>query len=211
MIIKICGITRQHDADCIQKLGVDMCGFIFHPRSPRAVSPELAAMLRTGTVQRVGIFVGQHAVDIKRIMSVAKLTFAQLHGEQSTACAQAVGAERVIRVLWPERYSSTAALQAALEAYAPTCAYFLFDAGQQGGGSGRFCHWSLLQGLHSPRPFLVAGGLNAATLPQCLSLCQPDGVDFNSGIEVRAGIKHALRLHEAVQAARGWGTKDLCG
>lgn len=208
MIIKICGITRQQDADVLQKLRVDMCGFIFHPRSPRAISPELAALLRTGRVQRVGVFVGQHAVDIKRIMNAATLDFAQLHGEQSIACAQAVGAERIIRVLWPARYPSKEALQAALEHYAPTCAYFLFDAGHQGGGSGQSCNWSLLQGLHSPRPFLLAGGLQAATVPQCLSLCQPDGLDFNSGIEVRAGIKNTEQLCAAVQAARAYTMQE---
>ena len=43
LIIKICGMREQVDLDCAAALGVDLCGFIFAPQSPRAVTPEQAA------------------------------------------------------------------------------------------------------------------------------------------------------------------------
>ena len=43
LIIKICGMREQADLDCAAALGVNLCGFIFAPQSPRAVTPEQAA------------------------------------------------------------------------------------------------------------------------------------------------------------------------
>lgn len=54
---------------------------------------------------RVGVFVEQEAEEIQRIMKIARLDLAQLHGGQSLDCALAVGPERVIRVIWPDRYA----------------------------------------------------------------------------------------------------------
>ena len=48
LIIKICGMREQADLDCAAALGVDLCGFIFAPQSPRAVTPEQAAALDSG-------------------------------------------------------------------------------------------------------------------------------------------------------------------
>ena len=57
LIIKICGMREQADLDCAAALGVDLCGFIFAPQSPRAVTPEQAAALDSGDMLRVGVFV----------------------------------------------------------------------------------------------------------------------------------------------------------
>ena len=50
LIIKICGMREQADLDCAAALGVNLCGFIFAPHSPRAVTPEQAAALDSETV-----------------------------------------------------------------------------------------------------------------------------------------------------------------
>ena len=92
MLIKFCGLTRQEDVDQAVQLGAGMCGFIFHPRSPRGISPAQAAAMDSGTLRRVGVFVNQGADEIRRIMDEARLDYAQLHGHQSVECARAVGA-----------------------------------------------------------------------------------------------------------------------
>ena len=69
MLIKFCGLTRQEDVDQAARLGATMCGFIFHARSPRGVTPAQAAALESGSMLRVGVFVEQNAEEIRRIMA----------------------------------------------------------------------------------------------------------------------------------------------
>lgn len=202
MLVKVCGLTRQEDVQCANALGVDFCGFIFHPKSPRYIEPQKAARLESGNMRRVGVFVGQDAAEIRHIMEVAHLDFAQLHGKQSIDTAMQVGVERVIRVLWPQRYCHKALLYRELCRHANSCAMFLFDAGQSGGGSGQRIDWGNIAGLASPRPWFLAGGLNARNVVSAMKLTGANAADLNSGIEIEPGIKSAQAMQEAVRQVR---------
>lgn len=203
MRIKVCGLTRQQDADAAARLGADFCGFIFHPASPRHLTPQAAAAIATAGMARVGVFVEQEADEILAIMEEARLDFVQLHGAQSRACAQRIGASRVIRVLWPELYAGRQELEADMEAHAPACAWFLLEAGRGGGGSGRTQDWTRLAGLRPPRPWLLAGGLTPANAGAAAAACRPDALDFNSGVEEAPGIKSPELLAAALAAVSG--------
>ena len=159
MLVKVCGLKRAEDVREAAEQGVDFCGFIFHPQSPRAIAPARAAELDSGGCRRVGVFVDQGSEEILGIMETARLDFVQLHGRQSVDCALRIGAEKVIRVLWPERFASAGALQAEIDRHARACAYYLLDAGKRGGGSGRHLDWEALRELRFPHPWLLAGGL----------------------------------------------------
>ena len=80
LIIKICGMREQVDLDCAAALGVDLCGFIFAPQSPRAVTPEQAAALDSGDMLRVGVFVTDDMRFIEETARAARLDRIQLHG-----------------------------------------------------------------------------------------------------------------------------------
>ena len=208
MRIKVCGLTRQQDADAAARLGAAFCGFIFHAASPRSLTPQKAAAIGTAGMARVGVFVEQGAEEILAIMEEARLDYAQLHGAQlhgaqSRACAERIGASRVIRVLWPERYAGRQELEADMAAHAPACAWFLLEAGRGGGGSGRPQDWGRLAGLRSPRPWLLAGGLSPLNVASAVAACRPDGLDFNSGVEVAPGKKSPELLAAALAAASG--------
>ncbi|WP_165078159.1 MULTISPECIES: phosphoribosylanthranilate isomerase [unclassified Desulfovibrio] len=203
MRIKVCGLTRQRDADAAARLGAAFCGFIFHPASPRHLTPQAAAAIGTAGMARVGVFVEQGAEEILAIMEEARLDYAQLHGGQDRASAERIGPSRVIRVLWPERYASRAELMADMEAHAPACAWFLLEAGRGGGGSGRPQDWGRLAGLRPPRPWLLAGGLSPLNVASAVAACGPDGLDFNSGVEEAPGKKSPELLAAALAAASG--------
>ncbi|MBQ7607524.1 MAG: phosphoribosylanthranilate isomerase [Desulfovibrionaceae bacterium] len=202
MIIKICGITQEQDAKAAEALGASFCGFIFHPKSPRAIRPEVAASLDTGAMKRVGVFVDQDEQEILRCMRKANLDYAQLHGDQSQACARAIGRDRVIRVLWPERYGHKAELYRALQNYADSCAYYLFDVGTKGGGHGRTLDWDELCGLEAPHPWLIAGGLTPGNIVQALWESRPFGIDVNSGIEEAPGKKDHRKMTTLFHSVR---------
>ena len=205
MLIKFCGLTRQEDVDHAASLGAAMCGFIFHPRSPRGVTVAQAAALDSGSMLRVGVFVNQGSDEIRRIMDEARLDYAQLHGHQSVECARTIGAERVIRVLWPDRYTHRALLYNDLQRNAEACAYYLLDAGLKGGGSGHKLDWSDLASLRPAHPWLLAGGLSAANVAMAVGMCAPAGVDFNSGVEDAPGYKNREKMAAAFMAANSKG------
>ena len=189
---KVCGLTRPEDVALCQELKADFIGFIFAAKSPRRIAPEVVTAMPRGTALRVGVFSGADLDTVRNTARQARLDLIQLHGGENLEFCRAVGAERVIKTLWPERLSlENLALE--LERFEPACAYFLLDAGTSGGGSGRNLTWSGLRRLVFPRPWLLAGGLGPDTLISALSACSPDGVDMNSALESAHGIKdHAL-------------------
>ncbi len=203
MRIKVCGLTRQADVDVAARLGAAFCGFVFHPASPRFVTPEAAAALDSGRMARVGVFVEQEAEEILAVMAAARLDYAQLHGAQGRACAERIGPGRVIRVVWPERCSGRGELEALLAEHAGSCAWFLLEAGRGGGGSGRPQDWGRLAGLRAPRPWLLAGGLGPQNAAAAVAAVRPDGLDCKSGVEDAPGKKAPELLAAAVAAASG--------
>ena len=199
MRIKICGMSEQSLIDEAAALGVEFCGFVFYEPSPRNVSPRLVSSLDTHGMKRVGVFVRQSAEETERIASEAGLDFVQLHGGQSAAFAARFPAERVIRVLWPGKYSSVQALQQDIDAFADTCGMYLLDAGM---GSGRELDWQSLADLSFPHPWFLSGGLGPDNVARALSACSPDGLDFNSKLESSPGRKSGELMEKAVAAVR---------
>lgn len=197
MFFKICGMRRQEDLDIAAECGAALCGFIFHPTSPRYISPEAAARLDSRGMLRTGVFVLQEAKEILKISKKAHLDLIQLHGGQDNACADTVGKDRVLRVLWPERFQRACTLQDALERVAAHSACILLDAGLSNGGNGRPIDTNLLTKIHIPKPWILAGGLGLGCLATLASLPKsslPDGLDFNSGLEDAPGVKNSARL-----------------
>lgn len=202
LLVKVCGITRQEDADACLDAGVDMLGFIFHTQSPRCVTPARAAALHTPGALRVGVFVNQTQAEVLDVMAQARLDLAQLCGDNDPAFCRAVGPGRVLRVFWPERYPARAALEDDLHRLAPAMAYALLDAGTSGGGHGRAQDAERLAGLESPVPWLLAGGLSPETLPRAMAACTPAGYDLNSGLESTPGVKDHARIRAALALIR---------
>ena len=186
LMVKICGMRDQKFIDQASALGADMCGFIFYPPSPRNISPVLAASLETHGMKRVGVFVEQGVEEIRDIVREARLDFIQLHGGQSAEFAAQFPAEKVIRVLWPKKYGTLEALQADINAFAPTCGMYLLDAGM---GSGMTLDWPSLAGLRFPHPWMLSGGLGPDNVEEALASCRPGGLDMNSRLESSPGIK----------------------
>src|SRR5262245_13977015 len=93
MHIKICGITRQPDADAAVNLGADALGFIFWPNSPRFIDPYRARAIVASLpvfVTPVGVFVNQAIEYVNGVASLVGLGAVQLHGDEDPAFARAV-------------------------------------------------------------------------------------------------------------------------
>lgn len=203
--LKVCGLTRASDVSLCLELGVAFTGFIFAPGSPRRLKPEAAAALPRGPAARVGVFAGQDLSEVRRIMKIAGLDYAQLHGGEGARFCRALGPERVIKTLWPQKLTPSSFMEERAR-FAPLCAFFLLDAGQGGGGSGRNLDWATLADLDLGKPWFLAGGLTPENLPLALAACSPWAVDCNSGLEEaeRPGCKDSAKLRAAASIVRKW-------
>jgi phosphoribosylanthranilate isomerase len=150
--------------------------------------------------------VGQKAKEIAFLMDKARLDLAQFHGEQDLEDARAIGPEKVIRALWPQRWESLAQMDDERKRWEENCAYFLLDSGLRGGGHGQRLDSPLIEAFaaRSARPVILAGGLSPSHLaslwPWGLD-AKISGFDFNSGVETAPGLKD----REALALALAWG------
>lgn len=195
MILKICGITSQEDADAAVAGGANAIGFNFYPRSPRYVTPERAAAITTAPgIRRVGVFVNEPRVRVEAIGRLVALDVAQLHGEESPAD-------------YPERLAVWKAARVEpgfdLRRFEDSPAEALVldgPAGELYGGAGKAFDWKLV-GVSAWR-IVLAGGLDASNVAEAIALVRPWGIDACSRIESAPGKKDHKKMNEFLQAAK---------
>jgi phosphoribosylanthranilate isomerase len=201
--IKICGITRYEDAKVAAGLGVDALGFIFYPKSPRYVAPDAAAAIIKQLppfVSRVGVFVDE---EIEKVVAIARATgidTIQLHGAESPRYCLTMPLP-VIKAFSIDPASDLS----LLEQY--TTAGFLLDtwSANRRGGTGKTFDWSIARTATIKYPrVILAGGLNPQNIEEAVSTVLPYGVDINSGVEIKPGIKNPRKMRDAVQTVRAW-------
>lgn len=201
-LIKICGITREHDLKFCQDMGIDLTGFIFHPSSPRYVDPVVVGQWEKNTELRAGVFVKKDVNEIMEIIEQAGLDLVQLHGGQNEEFCRRIGPGRVMRAFWPEKYDSVEDFEGEIERFAGVCRYFLLDAGTSSGGHGRSITSPWLKELHAPKPWFLAGGLGSDNIQDVLNLGMT-GLDLNSGVEIRPGVKDHDKIKRVMRMIFG--------
>lgn len=180
--IKICGITRDADADAVVTAGADALGLNFAPRSPRCVAVDVAARIAdrvAGAVTRVGLFVDPAPDEVRRVLEAVPLDVLQFHGDETPEFCGSFGMPymKALRVREPLD-------MADLERrFADACCLLLdaFVPGQAGGTGQRF-DWSLWP-AGSALPLVLAGGLTPDNVAEAIARLAPWGVDVSGGVE----------------------------
>jgi phosphoribosylanthranilate isomerase len=195
MILKICGITNSADAAAAMECGASALGFNFYAGSPRYISPESAAGIRSASgVRRVGVFVNEDRARVEEIARIASLDVAQLHGDETPedypAALAVWKAVRVTESFDSSRYDGWPAEALLLDG----------PAAELYGGAGKSFDWRLA-GVSSRR-IILAGGLDASNVAEAIALVRPWGVDACSRIESAPGKKDHKKMTEFLQAAR---------
>lgn len=197
LFVKICGITRWHDAALAADLGASAVGFVFWPGSPRCISPDdargIASRLPAG-ITKVGVFVNQSADEVGGIMDAVGLDIAQLHGDESPEYCRGLN-RRIYKAVALENDAMTAAN------FEPDVV-FLVDAHdpERFGGTGRTVNWDKAREIAATRNTILAGGLNAANVKLAVQAVRPYGVDVSSGVESSPGVKDPIRLRSFFEA-----------
>jgi phosphoribosylanthranilate isomerase len=92
--VKICGLTRARDVQVAVAAGADALGFVFTPRSRRALQPDAAlALVREvpAFVTRVGLFMDQGENEVRRVLEQVPLNLLQFHGQEEAAYCRSFG------------------------------------------------------------------------------------------------------------------------
>jgi phosphoribosylanthranilate isomerase len=208
---KICGLTRNADANVAMDVGAAYIGVIL-ASGPRLLDVDQARTVlgaRRAGVKRVAVFGTQSAAEVIAIVRELDLDVAQLHGTSTAADVVAIGAA-TSRAVWPVlRVSSTVLPDSAAE-LAAAAGWVVLDAQVAGqlGGTGVALDWSGLAGavnaLRQRVPgvqIVLAGGLNARNVSEAIRLLAPEVVDVSSGVETAPGVKDPEAVGQFVTAA----------
>ena len=195
--IKFCGMMRAEDIAAANAIRPDYIGFVFAPKSRRAVTPEQAAALKAQLapgIRAVGVFVNAPPEQITALLDSGTIDIAQLHGQEEEAYLAALRAQTDKPILQAFRVDTAADLQRAA---ASTADGLLLDSGA--GGTGIAFDWTLLRDFG--RPYFLAGGLSAETVSEAIQKYHPYAVDVSSGIETD-GKKDAKKMAAFAAAVR---------
>lgn len=182
--IKFCGFVRASDVDDAVALGVDAIGFVFYPRSPRAIDALLAATLRRrlpSYVSAVGLFVNEDPAIVRQVGAAVGLDVIQFHGDETaTQCRESLRPGlpywRAVRMRSPDDLLESSLRFDDAEA-------FLLDAFSDAfGGTGTRFDWSWIPTARKA-PLILSGGLDEHSVAQAIRQVSPTMVDVSSGIQ----------------------------
>lgn len=202
--VKICGITREQDAEVACACGADAIGLVFYAASPRAVSVEQAERIVRGLpafVTSVGLFVNPRVEEVKAILERIPLDCLQFHGRESADFCEQFGRPyiKAIRVAADTDVTQQARpyLQARailLDAYVPDIP----------GGTGQAFDWHQIPAT-CPRPIILAGGLTPDNVGAAIRQVQPYAVDVSGGVEQSKGIKDQVKIQQFITEVNSIG------
>ncbi len=198
--VKICGITNIEDAVAAAEYGADAIGFVFQPKSPRAITPETAKNIVSALppfITTIGVFVNESKREIEKIIRYVGLNIVQLHGnEPPDACQLNRKVIKAIRVkdltdLEPlKRYNVSAFL---LDTYSPHTM----------GGTGQIFNWDIAVEAKKFGRIILAGGLNHENIEEAIKWVRPYGIDVATGVESnKKGEKDHKKLKLFIEKAR---------
>ena len=204
--VKVCGMREPENISRVALANPDYMGFIFYPKSSRYVgkNPSLElGTLKLDAIKRVGVFVNEEPAKVISICRENNLDIAQLHGNESPADCYLIK-QSGMNVFKAFSVDETFDFK-ALEAYAKSCDFFLFDTkGHLPGGTGKKFNWLLLDNYLLDIPFFLSGGIRPEDLMSIRLLHHPMlyGVDINSGFELSPALKDVAKVQQFIAGIR---------
>jgi phosphoribosylanthranilate isomerase len=207
---KICGLSSEAAVAAAVAGGAAYLGFVFYPRSPRAVTASEAARLCAAAppgIERVGLFVDADDAAIAAVLAASPLDILQFHGGESPERVAAARARfglpimKAVPIAGPEDLAQAAR-------YEDTVDLLLFDAKPPHrpdalpGGNGLAFDWRLIADRKWRRPWMLSGGLTAELLSKAVRVSGAAIVDVSSGVERAPGDKDPAKIAAFLAAAR---------
>ena len=186
--IKFCGLTRTGDIEAANELKPDYIGFVFWPKSKRAVTAGEAKILKLKldpSIKAVGVFVDEDMEAVKSLLDGGIIDIAQLHGHEDEDYINGLKKASGKPVIKAFRIRSEEDIR---KAEASPADLVLLDAGM---GDGVTFDWSLIK--NTGRPYFLAGGLDPDNAADAVRTLHPYALDVSSGIETD-GLKDTNKM-----------------
>lgn len=200
--VKICGITNIQDALHSVWCGADALGFVFYKKSKRYISPKQVKKIidiLPPWIFKVGLFVNEDFVSVKRIANYCKLDFIQLHGDENQSYLKKLNGFRLIKAIRIKEKINFRSLDNFC------CELLLFDTYSESkfGGTGKRFDWGLSREIKRIRkPYIISGGLTPSNVKQAVKRFAPYAVDVSSGIEKKLGKKDERLVRGFIKNAK---------
>ena len=193
---KICGLTTPDGLDAALVGGAAFVGAVFHPASPRNLSPIEAAALfdrARGRAKIVAVTVDASDRLLTEIALILRPDLIQLHGSETPERALEITRLTRAGVIRALSVKSADDIERA-RAFEPVVEHLMFDApAPEGsaipGGVGARFDGSVLKGHSFQKPWFLAGGLNPGNVVQAVAASGAPLVDVSSGVERARGVK----------------------
>lgn len=192
MIVKICGITSQQDAEAAIEAGAEALGFIFSNASPRHITPARAGSIiknLPNEIMKVGVFVDSPRDVLIGIVRDTGIGCIQLHGEEEPEYARGLPGQvwKAFRVgkdfdiLELDRFH--------------VAAYLLdtFAVGRHG-GTGHAFDWRIAEQAKRFGNIVLSGGITPQNVADAMRTVRPYAIDVNSGVESSPGKKDKQKM-----------------
>ena len=208
--IKFCGLSQPSDIAAAAEAGARYVGFVFFPKSPRAVSltqaRDLALAVPVG-VAKVGLVVDPEDAFLDQLLAEVPLDILQLHGHETPTRVAEIRARTGLPVMKAIGIADADDLGQIAD-YAAVSDQLLIDAkppknADLPGGNGLSFDWRLLAGRRWPVPWMLAGGLTPDNVRLAVQMTGAQQVDVSSGVESRAGVKDPMLIHAFADAVNG--------
>ncbi|MFZ5616605.1 MAG: phosphoribosylanthranilate isomerase [Pseudomonadota bacterium] len=218
-LIKICGVKTVDQALAAARAGADFVGFVFVPKSPRAIVADRANDIVTEVKQlsydegfECPKFCGLFVDAGEKLLGEAApfLTHFQFHGHEDAERIHEIRGEFGLEVIKAIGIAEAADFD-GVDALAEAADLLIFDSKPPKsvslpGGNGAAFDWSVLKTYRGETPFLVAGGLDPGNVGKAIKTAKGHtafgGVDVSSGVEVKPGEKDEALIEAFIKAAK---------
>ncbi|MCW8915110.1 MAG: phosphoribosylanthranilate isomerase [Magnetovibrio sp.] len=207
--VKICGINSPEALDAAVSGGAKMLGFVFFPKSPRAVTPVEAKALMDRVpdgVTKVALMVNPDDYDVGAVCRHLPVDLLQLHGSETVERISDIKAITGLPIMKAVGIESPDDIAKAHE-YETLCERILLDAkapkgADLPGGNALSFDWTLISDEKWTKPWMLAGGLNAGNLAEAVKTSGATFVDVSSGVEDAPGQKSEAKIQEFLDLAK---------
>ncbi len=208
MIIKICGITSEEQAEQISSFGATHLGVIYFSKSPRHVEIEKIKSIKKHIGKNTlltAVVVNPEEKTVNKLLDIVDVI--QFHGDESLDFVLKFPEEKVIKAFRVKEEKDIDKIVPFVEAGILP----LIDAYHQSayGGTGKRINPELAKKIVGRfGKVILSGGLSNKNIEEILVDISPYGVDASSKLEIKPGIKDIEKVKDFVKKAKSFYEKN---